>query len=76
MHKVTLFEDTTFNAMHIDFTQYNQAIPLHWGIPIVEFVDFEDPASFFIDYSDHETVTTPAFSGDRVILYLKFKKLC
>ena len=59
--------------MYVDFTQYNQAIPSPWGMPVFEFVDFEDPASFFLNYAEYDTVTTPNFSGDRVSSYLQLK---
>ena len=72
-HQVILSEDTTFNAMYVDFTQYNQAIPSPGGMPVFEFVDFEDPASFFLNYAEYDTVTTPDFSGDRVSSYLQLK---
>ena len=42
-------------------------------MPVFEFVDFEDPASFFLNYAEYDTVTTPDFSDDRVSSYLQLK---
>ena len=43
-------------------------------MPVFEFVDFDDPASFSLNYPKYKTITTPDFSGDQVSYYLQLKK--
>ena len=51
-HQVTIFDDSTFDVFHVDFTQYDQAIPSPWGMPVFEFLDFDDFADFYVNYKD------------------------
>ena len=53
----------------------DQAIPSPWGMPAFELLDLSCPASFFIDYENFNTITTPDFNGERVEAYVKLKDI-
>ena len=74
-HSVLIFDDDTFDAFHADFTMFDQALPSPWGMPVFEFLDWDDTANFFVNYDSYQTVTTPEFSGDRVSSYLQLRDL-
>ena len=48
-HKVILFEDDTFDACFVDFSQLEQVIPLPNKMPAFKIVDLLAPAKFFIE---------------------------
>ena len=75
-HMVRLFEDTSFDAMFVLFTQEDQAIPSPWGMPAFELENLCDPAEFLMNYSTFELVSTPDFTGSRVDAYIDFRDLC
>ena len=61
--------------MYDPFTQHQQAIPSPWGMPAFEIVDVINPADFFINYDNFESITTPDFTGDRVHSYLRLRNI-
>ena len=73
-HEVVPFDDSTFDKFHVEFTQHDQNIPSPWGMPAFEIVDLANPASFFVNYDEFETVTLPDFTGDRVRSYMDLKE--
>ena len=75
-HKVFYFENYSFDAMFVDFTQEDQAIPSPWGMPAFELVDIADPSDFIMDYVTFESVTTPDFTGARVQSYIALRDIC
>ena len=70
-----IFEECTFDGMYAPFIQHQQAIPLPWGTPAFEIVDVINPANFFINYDNFESITTPDFTGDRVHSYLRLRDI-
>ena len=52
-------KDTTFDAVCVDFTQYEQVISSPWVILVLEIVNFE---YLFLGYNDDQTVVTPDFT--------------
>ena len=74
-HKMEPYDDITFDAFHVEFTQLNQDIPSPNGMPAFEVVDLECPASFFLDYDEFESVTLPDFTGDRVRAYAGLREI-
>ena len=74
-HKVNLFEDTSFNKEFVEFKMFDQPIPSPWGMPVMEFIDFDQASQFFLTYKDFESDTTPDFTGQRVQSYIKMKDI-
>ena len=71
-HKVRCFEDVSFDAMFVDFTQdHAQAIPSPWGMPAFEMIDLSEPSAFLVDYKSIKSITTPDFTGARVNSYIE-----
>ena len=75
-HKVVYFDDKTFDACYVDFTQYAQVFPSPWGMPAFELVDMADTSDFLLNYGTFESVTTPDFSGARVASYIELRDVC
>ena len=70
------FTNTSFDGEHVNFSMYKYAIPSPWGMPVLEFINWSDPADVFSNYDDGEsTDTTPDFTGDRVDSYLWLQDL-
>ena len=74
-HKVNIFEDTSFNKEFVEFKMFDQPIPSPWGMPVMEFIDFDQASQFFLTYKDFESDTTPDFTGQRVQSYIKMKDI-
>ena len=68
-HKMTPFDDTTFDAFHPDFTQTDQDIPSPWGMPAFEIVDQSALGTFFDTFESFNSVVLPDFTGARVRAY-------
>merc|ERR1739845_177230 len=54
-HKVVEYEDTTFDLFNVNFTQLDQDIPSPDGMPAFELADLEQPASFFLEFTDFDS---------------------
>ena len=55
------------------FMWISHSIPSPRGMPVFEFLDFDDLADFYVNYNDFQTVTTLDFPEARVIAYLELK---
>ena len=75
-HKVQYFDDESFDAYYVNFTQQDQAVPSPWGMPAFEMVDIATPSSFLLDHSTFESITTPDFTGARVNSYIELRDIC
>ena len=72
-HQVHYFDDDTYDAIYVDFTQHNQSIPSPWGMPDFSDFDLLDVAGFFCNWETYEVVTAPDFSGESVESYIRWK---
>ena len=48
-HKVNIFDNTSFDSDFVDFKMFDQPIPSPWGMPVMEFFDFNDQSTYFLE---------------------------
>ena len=58
-HEIIPFSDEDFDAMYVPMTYIDQAIPSPLGMPAYEEFDTSDPAKFFFNWNETNTVSTP-----------------